>query len=184
MHSQQKAESDLLGVYRRTMMMVLMLSIFAVLGWGYFTNVEDIRAQGLALEHNRLVTTLPMIRSQWLSSGRPQKIRLEWQGLSGRAPGPDLSQGENQSDSQGGARVRHDDLVLMNPAGWPQIASLDALGCEALWSQLLGSSLRELKITVSYQVDIETCLFVAMDGSRLSYQTSAGEVSFWRVGDN
>jgi hypothetical protein len=165
MHSQQKAESDLLVVYRNAVVMVLILSLFAVLGWRYFSSVSDIRGQSLAVEHNRLVTSLPMIRSQWLSSGRPQQMRLQWQS----APA---------SLAQTGMEGTITEPLLMTHTGWPRLSSLDVLGCTKLWQQLLGSDLNQMQLTVEYHDDNQSCSFVTGDGSSLNYQQRGGEVTF------
>jgi hypothetical protein len=165
MHSQQKAESDLLVVYRNAIVMVLILSLFAVLGWAYFSSVSDIRGQSLAVEHNRLVTSLPMIRSQWLSSGRPQQMRLQWQSAASNL-------------AKTGVDARLTEPLLMTHTGWPRLSSLDVLGCKKLWQQLLGSDLNQMQLTVKYQKDTQTCSFVTSDGSSLNYQQTAGKVTF------
>jgi hypothetical protein len=119
----------------------------------------------LAVEHNRLVTTLPMIRSQWLSSGRPQQMRLQWQSVPTHL-------------AQTGGEESITEPLLMNNAGWPRLTSLDVLGCKNLWQQLLGSDLSEMQLTVKYHDDTKSCSFIAVDGSRLNYQQRGGEVTF------
>lgn len=165
MHSQQKAESDLLVVYRNAIVMVLMLSLFAVLGWGYFSSVSDLRGQSLAVEHNRLVTSLPMIRSQWLSSGRPHQMRLQWQSTAANL-------------GKTGIEGTIIEPLLMSNAGWPRLISLDVAGCKKLWQQLLGSDSNQMQLTVEYHEDNQSCSFVIGDGSSLNYQQRGGEVTF------
>jgi hypothetical protein len=174
MHSQQQAESEMLGLYGRMVTLVLVLIILGFLGWRYFNGVEDVRSQSLTLEHRRLITTLPMIRSQWLSSGRPHSVKLEWQEWHGN----EVNTVPASLQAQDGASV------LMSASGWPQLVSLDKLGCERLWLQLLGSSLTELKIVAAYQADNQSCRYSALDGSVLTYQQTTGEVVFWRAGEN
>ncbi|MBB1269645.1 hypothetical protein [Shewanella sp. SR44-3] len=164
MHSQQKAESDLLSVYRRMITLILLLMIFGVLAWGYFSSVSQLKSQSLAIEHSRLINTLPMIRSQWLSSGRPSKMKLQWQG----------------QDTDNSPQAV---MVFMSHAGWPQLNSQDSLGCQLLWQQLLGSDLVQLNVNTEYQLVSQRCEFIALDGAKLTYQPMTGEVTFWQFGD-
>lgn len=174
MHSQQQAEGEMLGLYGRMVTLVLVLIILGFLGWRYVNGVEEVRSQSLALEHRRLITTLPMIRSQWLSSGRPHSVKLEWQ----EWHVSEVNAVPASLQAQDGASV------LMSTAGWPQLLSLDNLGCERLWLQLLGSSLTELNIIAAYQGNSQSCRYSALDGSVLSYQQTTGDVVFWRAGEN
>jgi hypothetical protein len=174
MHSQQQAEGEMLGLYGRLLTLVLVLIILGMLGWRYSNGVEEVRSQSLTLEHRRLITLLPMIRSQWLSSGRPHSVKLQWQ----EWHNSEVNEVSASLQAQDGASV------LMSASGWPQLVSLDDLGCERLWLQLLGSNLTELNIIADYQADSQSCRYTALDGSALSYQQSTGEVVFWRAGEN
>jgi hypothetical protein len=150
------------------------LLLLGFLGWHYSHGVEEVRSQSLSLEHRRLITTLPMIRSQWLSTGRPHSIKLEWQAWHGN----EVNGVPASLQAQDGASL------LMGPSGWPQLVSLDNLGCERLWLQLLGSSLTELSIIAAYQGDSLSCRYTAQDGSVLTYQQTTGEVIFRRASEN
>ncbi len=99
MPSQHQAEEDLLRTFARLAALLLLLVILAVLGVRYFSAVDQVSARGLQLEHHRLLNVLAMVRSQWLSLGRPEQMQLDWQTLERPEPPGQLA---------------------MNKAGWPQ----------------------------------------------------------------
>lgn len=86
MLSQQKADNELLKVYGQAIAIVVLLLLLAIFGVRYLNNAPNLGARNLALEHNRFLNVLAMVRSQWLASGRPDKMLLSWHNLASNEP--------------------------------------------------------------------------------------------------
>ncbi|MBO2638783.1 MSHA biogenesis protein MshF [Shewanella algae] len=157
MPSQHQAEEDLLRTSARLAALLLLLVILAVLGVRYFSAVDQVSARGLQLEHHRLLNVLAMVRSQWLSLGRPEQMQLDWQTLERPEPPGQLA---------------------MNKAGWPQAPSRDDSGCVALWQQLLGGMPDKAVIRVQFLGQDQSCRYMSSAGESLSYQMDTGRVIF------
>ncbi|WP_350431972.1 MSHA biogenesis protein MshF [Shewanella sp. H8] len=191
MLSQQKADDDLLNVYARIIAILVLLVLLTVFGIRYLNNTQSLGERGLEFEHNRLLNVLSMVRSQWLASGRPDKMLLSWHNVASNMPSNKIDTGNNETvpnDTQLKIGTIDDvDLVAtgnwisMSAQGWPIINTNDAKGCEHLWGQLLASDVQELHITVDYQSDQNICRYFSNKAS-LRYQLQTGSVIFL-IGD-
>lgn len=160
MQSQQKAEGDLLRLYGRMITVALVLMIMAVIGAKYWVIMPQIVARGLEVDHARFLNVLVMVRSQWLSLGKPQRLQLNWEAF-------DSPSRENDAS-----------VVTMNPLGWPQPERFTTEGCQALWWQLMGAKLNDEALVASYLSKDNTCHYRAQNGDSLGYQLSSGRVIF------
>lgn len=158
MQSQQKAENDLLRVYGRLVAICLILIVMSIIGLKYFAGLPQLAARGIALEHDRFLNVLVMVRSQWLSLGNPPSMRLEWEVTS------EDEKGKYASSS-----------VAMNLQGWPQPQRRDNLGCQQLWLQLMGG---QGTLTAEYLVNDNSCHYLAANGDSIGYQLNSGRVIF------
>ena len=154
MQPQEQANGKTLGVFRQLITLIVMLVIIAVFAERYFSSVNNVSAQGLALEHNRLVNVLAMVRSQWLSLNRPDELQVDW-----------LLHDESPASNR----------LLMNRGGWPTVRHYDETGCAALWQQLLGLSAEQSELYIRYDNASQTCQFIAANGQRIEYQLSSGQ---------
>ncbi|MCZ4337303.1 hypothetical protein [Shewanella colwelliana] len=159
MERQQQADSELMQVYGKIIAIVLMLLILAILGFKFFASVEKVSANGLKVEHSRLLNVLAMVRSQWLTQGRPPQMRLDWS-----------TSLLSDNDHQG--------VISMSQEGWPIIAGADIVGCKELWWQLLGSRVEAAQISTEISRERNVCSYIAKNGDRLSYQLTSGRVIF------
>ena len=160
MQSQQKADNDLLHIYGRMISVGLVLVIMAVVGSKYFLTLPQIAARGLEVEHTRLLNVLVMVRSQWLSLGKPQQMQLNWEVLDNISIKPETS------------------VVSMNDLGWPQPKSFTAQGCQDLWWQLMGAELDNTDLVVDYSAQDNSCSYLSSNGDSLGYQLDSGSVTF------
>lgn len=160
MQSQQKAESDLLRVYGRLVSLTLILVILAVIGVKYFATMPQLAARSVELEHTRFLNVLAMVRSQWLSLGKPQQMRLDWEVFN-----------EQSANSE-------QTFVVMGVQGWPQPSQFDNQGCQALWQQLMGQEPGSESLTGSYFVKDNSCRFRSQNGDSIGYQLNSGRVIF------
>lgn len=160
MQSQQKADSDLLRVYGRLISLCLILIILAVIGVKYFSTMPQLAARTVELEHTRFLNVLAMVRSQWLSLGKPSQMRLDWEVL-------------NEQSAKNGQT-----LVMMNSLGWPQPNTLDDQGCQALWQQLMGQELAENTLMGAYFSKDNSCRYRSKNGDSIGYQLNSGRVIF------
>lgn len=160
MHSQQKAESDLLRVYGRMITIILVLVMMAVIGIKYFSSMPQVAARSVELEHTRFLNVLAMVRSQWLSLGKPAQLRLDWEVFT------DQNQAVGQS------------VVKMSALGWPQPKQLDHLGCQELWLQLMGSELQEDTLMGEFFPKDTSCRYHSQNGDSIGYQLNSGRVIF------
>lgn len=163
MRSQQQVEGHLLRLYGRTVALCLVLAVMAIMGLRYFSTAPDMGSRHLEIEHTRLLTILAMVRSQWLSLGKPSQLQLNWE-ITG------LKQLHDKSS------------VLMNTQGAPQPPSLSSQGCQQLWLQLMGSKLNTQAFVASYYTKDNSCRFMvntgADQGGSLAYQLDSGRVIF------
>lgn len=160
MPNQHQAEEDLLRTFAKLAALVILLIVLAVLGVRYFSAVDQVSARGLQLEHHRLLNVLAMVRSKWLSLGRPEQMWLDWQT---QDQSPPLSQ------------------LTMNQAGWPQAPSRDDSGCAALWQQLLGGVPDKAVIQAQFIQQDQSCRYFSSSGESLNYQLESGRVIFLTV---
>lgn len=158
MQTQQKAESDLLRIYGRMITIGLVLVIMAVIGAKYFLTLPQIAGRGLELEHSRFLNVLVMVRSQWLSLGKPQQLRLNWEVF-------DSPPMEAQSS-----------VVDINRLGWPQPKHLSAQGCQDLWLQLMGAEVDDQGLVADYLARDNSCHYLSKSGYSLGYQLNSGRV--------
>ncbi|PIW59984.1 MSHA biogenesis protein MshF [Shewanella sp. CG12_big_fil_rev_8_21_14_0_65_47_15] len=160
MQSQQKAEGDLLRVYGRMITIILVLVMMAVIGIRYFSTMPQVAARSVELEHTRFLNVLAMVRSQWLSLGKPAQLQLDWEVFT------DQSQTVGQS------------VVKMSALGWPQPKQLDHLGCQELWLQLMGSELQEDTLVGEFLSKDTSCRYRSQNGDSIGYQLNSGRVIF------
>ncbi|MCH1918124.1 hypothetical protein L9G15_01630 [Shewanella sp. A3A] len=151
-----QAEAKSLGLFRQLVALVVLLLILAVLAQRYFNGVNNVSSQSLALEHNRLVNVLAMVRSQWQSLGRPSEMQADW-----------------LMHDQGVSRL------TMARGGWPTVTENSAAGCEQLWTQLLGITPAQAEISVNFEPQAQRCQFIAMSGQRLEYQLDNGQLHYF-----
>ncbi|NMH65216.1 MSHA biogenesis protein MshF [Shewanella salipaludis] len=159
MRREQKAESELLGVYGGMMTLVPVLVIMAIIGFKYFAGLPQLASRNLEQEHTRLLNVLAMVRSQWLLLGKPRALPLNWQTTA-------------DQPTQAPGRVR------MSGQGWPLPDSLDEAGCRALWQQLMGKDPAADALTASYRASDDTCRFALEQGDSLVYRLNSGGVIF------
>ncbi|MFB2726655.1 MSHA biogenesis protein MshF [Shewanella mangrovisoli] len=160
MQSQQKAESDLLRVYGRLVSLTLILIILAVIGVKYFATMPQLAARSVELEHTRFLNVLAMVRSQWLSLGKPQQMRLDWEVFN--------EQSANNEHTS----------VLMSVQGWPQPSHLDDQSCQLLWQQLMGQEAGDESLVGSYFAKDNSCRYRSKNGDSIGYQLNSGRVIF------
>ncbi|VEE61617.1 Uncharacterised protein [Shewanella putrefaciens] len=160
MQSQQKAESDLLRVYGRLVSLTLILIILAVIGFKYFATMPQLAARSVELEHTRFLNVLAMVRSQWLSLGKPQQMRLDWEVFNEQSVNNDQTS------------------VLMSAQGWPQPSHLDDQSCQLLWQQLMGQEVGDESLTGSYFAKDNSCRYRSKNGDSIGYQLNSGRVIF------
>ena len=160
MQSQQKADNDLLHIYGRMISVGLVLVIMAVVGAKYFLTLPQIAARGLEVEHTRLLNVLVMVRSQWLSLGKPQQMQLNWEVLDNISIKPETS------------------VVSMNDLGWLQPKSFTAQGCQDLWWQLMGTELDNADLVADYSAKDNRCHYLSPNGNSIDYQLDSGSVIF------
>lgn len=116
-------------VYAKLVALILLLIVLAILGFRYLGSVQQVSAQGLVVEHTRLLNVLGMIKAQWLAKGRPEMMRLDWQFT-------DVTDGQDQQ------------LVKINRGGWPTVNNVNESSCEQLWQQLLGGDTHSQQIVI------------------------------------
>ena len=191
MLKQQQAEGDLIKVYGRMIAIGVFLLILAVLGFRHLNSIPSMTGKSLALEHNRLLNITAMIKSQWLSTGRPKQLLLNWKSMApdvltnSQAEEYEVSQAESLNMAPLQAKDEFDtqlvatgNWISLSNKGWPVINSLDVMGCERLWYQLLATQLND--IAVSYDADTHVCRYLAEDSTSISYQFSTGRILFFQ----
>lgn len=146
-------------VFGKIVAIVVMLMILAGLGFRFLGSMEQVSAQGLKIEHTRLLNVLAMVRSQWLTQGRPKQMRLDWSIT--------LARGDGEQS-----------MVLMSQQGWPTLMQVDEINCKVLWEQLLGAGDGLSQLVTIKANNGEVCSYIASNGDRLSYQLSSGRVIF------
>ncbi|GGP88921.1 MSHA biogenesis protein MshF [Shewanella ulleungensis] len=190
MLSQQKADDDLLSVYGKIVAIIVLLIVLLILGARYINTAPNLTSQSLAFEHNRLLNVLAMVRSQWLTSGRPDKMLLSWYDVApnvltntkGNAGTESSKNGQLSASAQldytEADLIGTNNWVKLSPNGWPIVDTYDDQGCKQLWQQLLATSATELSLTVVYQKTEKVCRYVSPNQSSLSYQLQSGRVIF------
>ncbi|QLE87085.1 hypothetical protein FLM48_19610 [Shewanella sp. Scap07] len=159
MQQQQKADGELMQVYAKLVALILLLIVLAILGFRYLGSVQQVSAQGLVVEHTRLLNVLGMIKAQWLAKGRPEMMRLDWQFT-------DVTDGQDQQ------------LVKINRGGWPTVNNVNESSCEQLWQQLLGGDTHSQQIVIEVGPKRDVCSYIANNNDRISYQLTSGRVIF------
>ncbi|UJF21983.1 hypothetical protein [Shewanella sp. OMA3-2] len=184
MLKQQKADDDLLKIYGRIVAISIFLLVLAMLGFKYFNAIPTIAGKSLALEHTRFLNITTMIKSQWLSSGRPKQLLLNWQSMAPKVAGNNGDIGaakaerQNATDDLDNQFFAADNWISLSDKGWPIIDSLDVQGCKRLWYQLLATQLTDIE--VSYDADDRICRYTAGDFANISYQFTSGRVLFFK----
>lgn len=164
MQSQQQADGELVQMFGKVIAIVLLLTLLSILGFRYFGSVDKISAQGLRVDHTKMLNVLAMVKAQWLAKGRPSEMRLEWDGLDFATQEKHVSVDQN--------------LVKMSHGGWPLPDTADSMGCKQLWHQLLGLAPGKQQIVTQLSSEGDVCSFVAKNADRLSYQLTTGRVIF------
>ncbi|WP_144212312.1 MSHA biogenesis protein MshF [Shewanella donghaensis] len=162
MQKQQQSESDLLKTYTRLITLTLVLVVIGVIGTKHFSSVDNVGVKSLELEHSRMLYVLAMVKSQWLSQGKPKTLKLRWEKISS------LTVDEQPRDN----------VINMSSNGWPILSSLSSQGCSDWWGKLMASKLLNLKVVVNYQPESEICHFATPQSGSISYQVSSGRVIF------
>lgn len=157
MQSQQQADGELLQVFGKVVAIVLLLTLLSVLGFRYFGSVNNISAQGLRVDHTRLLNVLGMVKAQWLAQGRPSEMHLSWD-----------SAGTEYATS----------IVKMSSGGWPLPNQANSSGCEQLWYQLLGHDTLSQQLVSKMSAEGDVCSYIANNSDRLGYQLISGHVIF------
>ncbi|WP_299569171.1 MSHA biogenesis protein MshF [uncultured Shewanella sp.] len=170
MRKQQKSESDLLKTYARIITLILVSVVMAIIGTKHFSSVDNIGTKSLELEHSRLLYVLAMVKSQWLSQGRPDSLKLSWADT-GRGAASKQLEADNTNASKS--------IVQMSDEGWPLLKRDSVEGCKELWHQLMASDLHDIKAEVIYQNETKICRFATEQSGSISYQTSTGRVIFF-----
>lgn len=188
---QQKADDDLLKVYGRVLALAVLLLVLAILGFRHFNTVPNLVGQSFAMEHNRLLNILAMVKSQWLSTGRPNKILLNWQSMAPNVLNTldkDITANKASSLGEGDktnavslqqdldSQLAAGNWISLSKQGWPILDTPDSQGCERFWHQLLASPLQQIDVT--YDIELSVCRFTAPDSTMISYQTTSGRVIF------
>ncbi|WP_153913850.1 MSHA biogenesis protein MshF [Shewanella sp. TC10] len=170
MRKQQKSENDLLKTYARIISLTLIIVIMGVIGTKHFSTVDSIGTKSLELEHSRLLYVLAMVKSQWLSQGRPDSLKLSWENMS-------VSSANKQFETDSIRASKN--IIKMSDEGWPQLDSESVAGCKELWQQLMASDLHDIKAEVLYQNETKICRFATEQSGSISYQTTSGRVIFF-----
>ncbi|WP_372941974.1 hypothetical protein [Shewanella sp.] len=190
MLSQQKADDDLLKVYGKVMAILVLIILVGILGGRYINTAPNLTSQGLALEHNRLLNVLAMVRSQWLASGRPSKMLLSWYDMAPNVQAQDKQDTNDKSSKNGrlaaSAQIDNTEAELvgtnnwiqLSSNGWPLVETYDEDGCKRLWQQLLAIDVDELGLHVVYQVKDKVCRFTSTNQASLSYQLQTGRIIY------
>ena len=151
MRKQQKSESDLLKAYARIISLTLIIVIMGVIGAKHFSSVDNIGTKSLELEHSRLLYVLAMVKSQWLSQGRPDTLKLSWENISVGSANKQLG-----ADTISASK----NIIKMSDEGWPQLNNESVEGCRELWHQLMASDLHDIKAEVLYQNETNKTLLL------------------------
>ncbi|MCH1930247.1 MSHA biogenesis protein MshF [Shewanella sp. A25] len=159
MQSQQKADSDLLRIFGRMVTITVLLLMLAFIGVKYFSAVPQMAARNMEIEHTRLLNVLTMVRSQWLSLGKPQQMALDWEQFAEPS-------------------VEAPSLVPFNRLGWPQPKSMDSEGCQLLWLQLMGGETKNGAPIAEYYSNENSCVFRVESNDEISYQLDTGRAIF------
>ncbi|GGP61325.1 MSHA biogenesis protein MshF [Shewanella algicola] len=190
MLNQQKADDDLLKVYGKLIAIVVLIILVGILGGRYVNTAPNLTSQGLAFEHNRLLNVLAMVRSQWLASGRPNKMLLSWYDVAPNVLTQDKSNNNAESSKNGrldaSAQIDNTEAELvgtnnwiqLSSNGWPLVETYDEDGCRQLWQQLLAIDVNELGLTVVYQAEDKVCRFTSANQASLSYQLQTGRIIY------
>jgi hypothetical protein len=164
MQNQQKADGELLHVFGKVVSILLILALLTILGFKYFSSVDNVGAQSFKREHTKLINMLAMVKAQWFTQGRPDLMPLDWNSFDGNAPNkheqPELA------------------LIKMSKGGWPLPNQRDMVGCEQLWSQLLGRETEKQHVVTAFDVSGNVCSYIDNNSAQLRYNLETGRVKF------
>lgn len=158
MLSQQKADGELLTLFRKIFALVILLLVLAYFAFSHFGGINQVGQQSIQVEHNRLLNILGVIRSQWLIKGKPERLQLDW-----------------HSNFEGGTESIS--YVSMAAGGWPIPDETSVAGCRDLIEQLLGASYVR-QIVTKFNSNTGVCRYIGVSGGSISYQTTSGRVIF------
>lgn len=156
--SQQKAESELLGIYGKLIALIILLLVMAYISFHYFGKINQTAQPSIQVEHSRLLNVLGVVRSQWLMRSKPDILQLDWY--------------SDDIDS-----VASTGQVRMSAGGWPILNETSVAGCRQLLTELLGQGYMQ-QIETRFNSDTEICRYIDESGESISYQNSSGRVIF------
>ncbi|KFZ37820.1 hypothetical protein HR45_08160 [Shewanella mangrovi] len=157
MQPQEQQDLKSISLFRQLIALVVFLILLATIAERYFGGINTVSANSLALEHNRLLNVLAMVRSQWQSLGKPQRMTADW-----------LLFENGQATN----------TLVMDRGGWPTIDTFDAQGCEQLWFELLGVTAQQADVATEFDGQQQICHFRTESGQSISYQISSGQVAY------
>ncbi|MBR9729063.1 hypothetical protein ACFOD0_15715 [Shewanella intestini] len=184
MIKQYDAEQGIIKVYVRIISVSILLIVLGVLSYRHFNTLPNFVSQSLAIEHKRLLNILAMVRSQWLSKGRPNTLLLNWDTLASNMlddnKGANALSGNNRNGTQSEIRLvgENGNRIRLSKQGWPLLESNDKTGCYRLWHQLLASRTDEL--TVTYNDKNQVCHYQSANFDSVSYQALSGRVIYFK----
>lgn len=158
MLSQQKADIDLLTLFKKIVTLVVLLLVLSCFAFSYFGQSKQVDYQSIKTEHNRLLNILGVIRSQWLIKGKPKQLKLDW-----------------HSDFNG--KVGSVGYILMADGGWPLPSVTSVAGCRDLIEELLGAGYIQ-KLVTEFNLNTGVCRYIGADEASISYQLTSGRVIF------
>ncbi|MEZ9819354.1 hypothetical protein AB4238_01840 [Shewanella sp. 10N.286.45.A1] len=158
MLSQQKADIELLTLFGKISSLVILLLVLSYLAFNYFGSIKQAGQQHIQVDHNRLLNTLGIIRSQWLIRGKPSPLKLDW-----------------RSEPKGD--IAATGFVAMAEGGWPILNEASAVGCRELIDELLGAGYSQQVVT-RFNSSSGVCRYIDVSGGSISYQTGSGRVIF------
>ena len=158
MLSQQKADSELIGVYGKIVALIILLLVLLYLSFHYFGSIKQLGQPSMQVEHTRLLNVLGVARSQWLMRSKPEVLLLDW-----------YSDSQEHASSTG--------QVRMAAGGWPIPEETSVAGCRQLLIELLGPGYSK-QIDIRFNADTGVCRYIGESGESISYQTSSGRVIF------
>ena len=156
--SQQKADIELLTLFGKIFSLVILLLVLSCLAFNYFGGIKQAGQQHIKVDHNRLLNTLGVIRSQWLIRGKPAQLKLDWR-----------SELDGDIESTG--------FVSMAEGGWPLPNETTVTGCRDLIDELLGTGYSQ-QIVTKFNSSSGVCRYIGESGGSISYQIDSGRVIF------
>ncbi|GLS82343.1 hypothetical protein [Paraferrimonas haliotis] len=156
MQRQQKADLELLSSGKLIVTVMIVMVVMAVIGWRFAPMSTSLDQTHLEQEQVRWITVTNMLRSQWMTQGRPQQITAELHG-------------SNQSIT-----------VAMSASGWPTPTHRTESGCQALWRAIQGTARDDQfangNLRAGFDRSSKVCRYRVSDGSAMSYQVETGRL--------